>query len=413
MPRSPTLRVRPLQRLAAHLMPMALFGLLAACAPVQKPPVLGFRAAGFGDMPGWHQDAVAATLPALARSCTRMLARPANGGLDGFDRYGRPADWMSFCAALGSIRPGDDAALRILIESQLAPVVVLGDGAAQGLFTGYYEPLVRGSRRRHGAYQTPLYRQPPDLVQVDLGEFRDSLKGQRIAGRVRDGRLKPYDDRSGIEAGALAGRNLELVWLDDAADAFFLQVQGSGLVQLDDGGQMRVGFAAQNGHSYLAIGRVLIERGVLTRETVSLQTIRAWLAAHPAEAPALMRQNPSYVFFRELPKPKDDSDGPPGAEGVALLPGRSMAVDRRHFALGLPLWIDTTRPALQPGATDMPLQRLMVAQDTGGAITGGVRGDVFWGHGAEAEALAGRMKQPGRLWLLLPKAVAARLTAIS
>lgn len=388
-----------------------LFGLLAACAAERKPLPLAFRPAGFADLPGWQADAPAAALPALARSCARMLARPADRGLDGFDRYGTPADWRPFCTALGSLKPGDDAALRALAERELAPVAVLGEDAAQGLFTGYYEPLVHGSRRRHGAYQVPLYRQPADLVQVDLGEFRDSLKGQRIAGRVRDGRLKPYDDRAAIEAGALAGRDLELVWLDDAADAFFLQVQGSGLVQLDDGSQMRVGFAAQNGHAYVAVGRVLIARGEIAREDVSLQTIRAWLAAHPAEAPALLRENPSYVFFRELPKPQDDSDGPPGAQGVALLPGRSLAVDRSHFALGLPVWLDTTQPALQPGAAEKPLRRLMVAQDTGGAIRGGVRGDVFWGHGDEAEALAGRMKQPGRWWLLLPKPVAARLLA--
>lgn len=392
---------------------VVLLALLAACAETPKPPELSFRPAGFAALPGWQQDAAAAALPALARSCGKIVNRPADRGLDGFAQYGTPDDWRPFCTALAALRPGDDAGLRALVEAQLQPVAVLGDGSAQGLFTGYYEPLVRGSRKRHGAYQIPLYRQPPDLVQVDLGDFRDSLKGQRIAGRVRDGRLKPYDDRSGIEAGALAGRNLELVWLDDAADAFFLQVQGSGLVQLDDGGQMRVGFAAQNGHPYVAIGRVLIARGEIERDKVSLQTIRAWLAAHPAEAPALLRENPSYVFFRELPKPKDDSDGPPGAEGVALLPGRSLAVDRKHFALGVPLWLDTTQPAVQAGGADMPLQRLMVAQDTGGAITGGVRGDVFWGHGAAAEALAGRMKQPGRLWLLLPKAVAAKLTALS
>lgn len=391
----------------------ALLLLLAACAVAPKPPALSFRAAGFADLPGWQQDASAAALPALARSCAKMLARPADKGLDGFAQYGTPDDWRPFCTALGALRPGDDAALRALAQAQLQPVAVLGDGMPQGLFTGYYEPLVRGSRTRHGPYQTPLYRQPPDLVQVDLGEFRDSLKGQRIAGRVQGGRLKPYDDRNTIETGALAGRHLELVWLDSAADAFFLQVQGSGLVQLDDGGQMRVGFAAQNGHPYVAIGRVLIARGEIAREDVSLQTIRAWLAAHPDQAPALMRENPSYVFFRELPKPQDDSDGPLGAEGVALLPGRSLAVDRKHFALGLPVWLDSTRPALAEGGSETPLRRLLVAQDTGGAITGGVRGDVFWGHGAEAEALAGRMKQPGRLWLLLPKAVAAKLAATS
>lgn len=387
--------------------------LLFGCAPKEEAPPLAFRAAAFADLPGYAADRVSETLPALQRSCVRLMARPADRPLDGFDRYGTGADWRPFCDALAALPPGDDAALRRLVEAQLQPVAVIGDGKAEGLFTGYYEPLVRGSRQPKPPHTVPLYRQPPDLVQVDLGEFRDSLKGQRIAGRVRDGRLRPYEDRSQIDAGALQGKKLELVWLDDAADAFFLQVQGSGLVQLDDGRQMRVGFAAQNGHPYVAVGRVLIDRGQIAREDVSLQTIRAWLRANPDAAPELLRQNPSYVFFRELPAPKDDADGPQGAQGVALLPGRSLAVDRSHHAMGLPLWLAASQPAALPPHGDQPLQRLMVAQDTGGAIRGGVRGDVFWGHGPEAEAVAGRMKHPGRIWLLLPKAVAAKLTATS
>lgn len=393
---------------------LALLCLLtaAACAPKAPPPAIAFQAAGFADLPGYRADRVAEALPALTRSCARMTPRNERG-LDSHDRYGSGNDWKPFCTALGNLPPGDDAALRRLVESELQPVAVIGDGKAEGLFTGYYEPLVRGSRQKQGGYTVPLYRQPPDLVQVDLGEFRDSLKGQRIAGRVRDGRLRPYEDRGQIEAGALSNRNLELVWLDDASDAFFLQVQGSGLVQLDSGQKLRVGFAAQNGHPYVAIGRVMIDRGALPREDVSMQAIRGWLRANPTAAPELLRQNPSYVFFRELPAPKDDLDGPPGAQGVALVPGRSLAVDRSHFALGLPLWVAATRPAETGAAEAVPFQRLMVAQDTGGAIRGAVRGDVFWGAGAQAENIAGRMKHPGRAWLLLPKAVAVKLVAQS
>lgn len=390
--------------------------LLAACGPkplpeAPKPPALTFQPASFADLPGYGADRISEALPALSRSCARMVPRGARA-LDNYDRYGTGNDWQPFCAALAQLPQGDDPGLRRLIEAELQPVLVIGDGKAEGLFTGYYEPLVRGSRRKQGAYAMPLYRQPPDLVQVDLGEFRDSLKGQRIAGRVRDGRLRPYDDRGAIDAGALANKNLEMVWLDDASDAFFLQVQGSGLVQLDTGEKTRVGFAAQNGHPYVAIGRVMIARGTLSREDVSMQAIRAWLRANPDAAPELLRQNPSYVFFRELPPPKDDLDGPPGAQGVALVPGRSLAVDRSHHALGLPLWLDAKQPAAN-GSGDALLQRLMVAQDTGGAIRGAVRGDVFWGAGAQAESVAGRMKHPGRFWLLLPKSVAAKLSAIS
>jgi len=388
---------------------------VAACGPKAPPPPAGpplsFRAASFAELPGYAADRVSDALPALLRSCPRMVARNERG-LDSYDRYGTGNDWKAFCGQAAQLSPGDDAGLRRLVEAELQPVAVIGEGKAEGLFTGYYEPLVRGSRSRTGPYTTPLYRQPPDLVQVDLGEFRDSLKGQRIAGRVRDGRLRPYEDRGQIDAGALANKNLEMVWLDDAADAFFLQVQGSGLVQLDTGNRIRVGFAAQNGHPYVAIGRVMIDRGTLPREDVSMQAIRGWLRANPDAAPELLRQNPSYVFFRELPPPKDELDGPPGAQGVALVPGRSLAVDRSHHALGLPLWLDTAQPAIS-GSGETALQRLMVAQDTGGAIRGAVRGDVFWGAGANAESVAGRMKHPGRFWLLLPKNVAAKLTALS
>jgi membrane-bound lytic murein transglycosylase A len=400
--------------LAALVLLIAPVALLGACAPKPPPapPAIAFQPAAFADLPGYGADRLAEALPALSRSCARMTPRNERG-LDSHDRYGTGNDWKPFCTALAALPQGDDAGLRRLIENELRPVAVIGDGKPEGLFTGYYEPLVRGSRQKQGRYTVPLYRQPPDLVQVDLGEFRDSLKGQRIAGRVRDGRLRPYEDRGQIEAGALNNKNLELVWLDDASDAFFLQVQGSGLVQLDSGAKTRVGFAAQNGHPYVAVGRVMIDRGTLTREDVSMQAIRAWLRANPTAAPELLRQNPSYVFFRELPAPKDDLDGPPGAQGVALVPGRSLAVDRSHFALGLPLWVAATRPAETGAAEAVPFQRLMVAQDTGGAIRGAVRGDVFWGAGAQAENIAGRMKHPGRTWLLLPKAVAAKLLATS
>lgn len=386
---------------------------MAGCAPeVQPPPpAIAFRAASFAELPGYAADCVSQALPALSRSCSLMLLR-ADRALDGFDCYGSGNDWKSFCTSLAALPSGDDGALRCLIEAELQPVAVIGDGKAEGLFTGYYEPLVHGSRQKQGSYTVPLYRQPPDLVQVNLGEFCNSLKGQHIAGRVCDGRLHPYDDRSAIYAGVLANKNLELVWLNDAVDAFFLQVQGSGLVQLETGVKFRVGFAAKNGYPYVPIGRVMIERGLLSsNQDVSMQAIRAWLHANPEATPELLCQNPSYVFFRELPAPKDDIDGPPGAQGVALVPGRSLAVDRSHFALGLPVWIDAQQPALPAG--DQPFQRLMVAQDTGSAIRGAIRGDVFWGAGLEAQNIAGRMKHPGRMWLLLPKAVAEKLTSMS
>ncbi|MBP7062950.1 MltA domain-containing protein [Ferrovibrio sp.] len=401
---------------------LALALLAASCAPrvpqqqqpgaapePPKAPAIAFAPASFADLPGWQGDRLTEALPAIAASCPRILAQAGKSGPDGFAVYGRPEEWRPFCDAVARLKPADEASLRRLIEAELQPVAVLGDGKAEGLFTGYYEPSLKGSRQRRPGYDVPLYRLPPDLVQVDLGQFRPEWRGQRTAGRVENGFLRPYDDRTGIEAGKLAGRGLELAWAADPVAAFFLQIQGSGRIELAEGGVMRVGFAGQNGHAYTAIGRVLIERGIMNRDEVSMPALQAWLKANPAEAPALLRENRAYIFFRELPAPAQAGDGPPGAQGLALKPGRSLAVDRSHVALGLPLWLAASYPAAQPPHADLPLNRLMVAQDTGGAIRGGVRGDVFWGHGAAAEAIAGRMKHPGRYWFLLPRSVAARL----
>jgi membrane-bound lytic murein transglycosylase A len=314
---------------------------------------------------------------------------------------GTVADWLPLCdRAEASANAADPQALRALATELLRPVEVSNGGDPAGLFTGYYEPTLRGSRTAHDRFTVPLYVRPPELVSVDLGRFRADLAGKRIAGVVDAGALVPYFDRTAIDAGALGGRGLELVWVDDPVDAFFLEIQGSGRIELDDGTRLRIGYAGQNGYPYVAIGRELVARGALAKEQVSMQSIRAWLLEHPDEAVAVMRKNASYVFFRELP-----SDGPLGSLGVPLDPGRSLAVDPLFVPLGVPVWIDTTLPPAEDGG-ERPLRRLVVAQDTGGAIQGPVRGDVFWGGGDEAADLAGRMRQPGRLWLLLPRTVA-------
>ncbi len=252
-------------------------------------------------------------------------------------------------------------------------------------------------------YDVPLYRRPPDLVTAKLGRFRADLVGLSVVGRVEDGALGPYPDRVEIEDGALAGQGLEFLWVDDPVDAFFLQVQGSGRVLLPDGSTLRVAFAASNGRTFYAIGRALIEDDKIPRDQVSMQSIRDWLRANPETARAYMRRNPRYIFFRTI-----EGDGPVGAQGVALTAGRSLAVDPHHLALGLPLWLDTTLPG---GAG--PLRRLMVTQDTGGAIKGPVRGDFYWGSGEAALAQAGRMKERGVYYILLPRSVAKRRDSTS
>jgi membrane-bound lytic murein transglycosylase A len=381
---------------------------LAACA-VQPPPAaqapapaLALTAVPFSAVPGWGEDHLSATIPPLRRECTKLASMPADAVLGGEGaaarRGGTAGQWRALCAAAAAIPAGDDAAARAMLERELQPYAISDNGRTQGLFTGYYDPQVDGATARGGRYQTPLLRRPQDLVQADLGAFATDLTGRSIFGRVAGNQLVPYYDRAQIEHGALASQHLALLFLADAIDAFFLEVQGSGRVRLPDGRIVRVTYDGQNGRPYLPIGRKLIERGELTREAVSLQTIRAWLVAHPDQAPALMDANPSYVFFTMLPNTPPDQ-GPPGALGVALTPDRSLAVDQRFVPMGAPVFVATSNPL--DGAA---WRHLLLAQDRGGAIKGPVRGDIFFGWGAEAEAMAGRMKQPGTAYLLLPRA---------
>jgi membrane-bound lytic murein transglycosylase A len=391
-----------LRALAAILLAAAT---LASCAP--KPPLpdrLTLAATGFAQLPGWHEDAQGEAIAALRRSCDAFAKLADDAPIGPAGVAGKAVDWRAPCAAAAQVDPADADAARRFFESAFTPFAAANNDERTGLFTGYYEAELHGSRQREGKFTTPLLKRPPDLVMVELGLFRPAWRGERIAGRVEAGQLKPYASRAEIERGALAQKKLELFWVDDPVDAFFLQIQGSGRVVLTDGSVVQLGYDGQNGQTYVPIGRLLADRGLLPREDVSMQSIRTWLAAHPNDAAGLMNENPSYVFFREL-----HGDGPLGAEGVVLTPGRSLAVDRGFIALGAPIWLDAPDPAEAGGR----LRRLVVAQDTGGAIRGPVRGDVFWGYGAAAAERAGKMKDRGSYYLLLPNAVAARRNAQS
>jgi membrane-bound lytic murein transglycosylase A len=357
--------------------------------------------AAFQDLPGWRDDALEAALPALLRSCRRIGALADGDPVSGQAFAGKASDWRQACAAAAGLPPGDREAVRRFFETRFRPWSARNHRNPLGLFTGYYEPLLHGSRKRHGRYTVPIYGRPPELVMVDLGRFRDELKGKRIAGQVEKGALVPYPDRREIDGGALAGRRLEIAWVDDPVEAFFLQIQGSGRIALAEGGEMRIGYAAQNGRPYASIGKELIDRGALPREAVSMPTIREWLKGHPGQTRPVLEKNPSYVFFQEM-----KGEGPMGAEGVPLTPGRSLAVDLKYMPLGVPVWISGGMPGLTERQPERKLHRLLVAQDTGGAIRGPVRGDVFFGFGPEAESVAGRMKHRGKLWVMLPKELA-------
>lgn len=371
--------------------------LLVAVLLLPRPAGVVLEPVAFASLGDWERDDHEAALASFLKSCEKL------GTLDPTAVYGAgPAtrsgkDWLDACAAAKTVSAGDDAA-RQFFEARFTPYRVHEDGKTKGLLTGYYEPELRGSLTRKPPYLTPLYMRPPDLVTVSLGRFLPDLNGRTIAGAVKDGRLVPFASRADIAGGALDGHDLELLWVDDPVDAFFLEIQGSGRVALDDGQVVRVGYAGKNGRPYTSIGRVLIGRGEVAPEAMSMPALRGWLHGNPDAAEALLHENHSYVFFRLL-----DGEGPLGSQGVALTPGRSLAVDRQVWPLGMPVWIDGRLPGEVAGP-GVPLRRLVVAQDTGGAITGALRGDLFWGPGKRAEALAGHMKDKARFTVLLPGA---------
>jgi len=377
--------------------------LLSACAaqpesrrPAKTGPAI--TPISFAQLPGWQEDNQRAALNTFLKSCNRIIRLAPNYKMPPFQIAGYAGHWQDAChAAVGA---GENAAsARQYFEAWFRPYAITNGGAANGLFTGYFEPELNGSLRRSTRFTVPLYQKPPDLVSADLGRFDGELQGRSISGRLSGNRLVPYAGRGEIEKGALAGKQLELLWVEDPIEAFFLHIQGSGRVVLESGDVIRVGFDGKNGRPYHAIGHDLVAMGAIPEEQMSLQAIRRWLQANPAQAQAVMNRNASYVFFRRIIGP-----GPVGAEGVPLTPGRSLAIDRKHLPLSAPLWLDTVHP-LSPAS---PLRRLVVAQDTGGAITGPVRGDLFWGAGAQAREAAGHMKSPGRLYILLPKVIQPR-----
>jgi membrane-bound lytic murein transglycosylase A len=323
-----------------------------------------------------------AALTAFRLSCPALLRRTDQSGLT------QNGDWAGACAAAKSWA---DADAGNFFATQLAAVQV-GDG--QAFATGYYEPEIAGSRTRQPGYDTPVYKRPPDLVEGDLGDFYPDLKGRKLRGKVENGKLTPYPDRGQIEDGALKGRSLEIGWAADPIEFFFLQVQGSGRLRLPDGQVMRIGYDGQNGREYVGIGKLMRDRGLLGPGQLSMQGVMAWLRANPAEGDAIMRENKSFVFFREL-----TGAGPIGAMGVAVAGRVSVAADPAFVPLGAPLILQLDRPEASG---------LWVAQDTGGAIKGANRFDTFWGAGADARTIAGGMSGRGKAWLLIPKVAAAR-----
>ncbi|MBH90123.1 MAG: murein transglycosylase [Magnetovibrio sp.] len=354
----------------------------------------------FKNIVGWNGDRHDQALAAFLRSCVKIRKNPSRSVFGSISEIS--GDWLKTCNTASSLPLDRPDLARHFFETRFQPFLATASGQPEGLFTGYFEMELRGSWLRKKSYTTPIYGRPPELVEADLGAFRDDYKGKRLLGKIIAGKFVPFADRAEIEAGALSGRGLELIWVDSLIDAFFLHIQGSGRVLMDDGTIIRIGYASGNGHVYNSIGKELIKIGELRPERVSMQAIRTWLENHTEQASKIMQKNRSFIFFRiisDATKSLDESQGPIGAQGVLLTPGRSLAVDRNFIPLGIPIWLDTTDP-INLGE---PLRRLVIAQDTGSAIKGPVRGDLFWGFGSLAAAKAGLMKQKGRYFLLLPK----------
>ncbi|WP_370653915.1 murein transglycosylase A [Undibacterium sp.] len=340
-----------------------------------------YKPVSFAALPGWQQDQLTEVWPAFTASCSALRNKP---------------EWKEPCSIAKEVDAKDTAAIRSFFEAFFTPHQIINpDGSSEGLVTGYYEPLLRGSRQRGGAYQTPLYRTPPDLLTIDLASVYPELKNMRLRGRLVGNKIVPYASRADMLP-AVAGK--ELLWVDDAIDAFFLQIQGSGRVYLAESNEtVRLAYADQNGYPYKSIGRYLVDKGELKLEQASAQGIKEWLGNNPARQDELLNTNPSVVFFKEE-KIINPAIGPKGALGVPLTGQRSIAIDAQYLPLGAPVFLVTTQPN-----SSTSLQRLMMAQDTGGAIRGAVRADFFWGFGSEAGEFAGRMKQKGTMWILLPK----------
>ena len=349
-------------------------------SPSEAVPPVVLKPTGWNSLTGWEDDDIEPAWEAFLRSCAVLKNKPL---------------WQGTCMEAESMQAPDSVALRQFIESRFVPHQVLNpDGGVEGLITGYYEPLLKGSRKPSKRFRYPLYTTPDELLVIDLAEVYPELKNLRLRGRLQGRKVVPYYSRAEIESNGGQLRGKELLWVDDEIDLFFLQIQGSGRVELENGEIVRIGYSDQNGHPYKSVGRLLVERGEMPLEKASMQGIKAWAQKNPRKLAELLNQNSSFVFFRELPA---NVSGPSGSLGIPLTPGRSLAVDPRAVPQGAPVFLATTWPN-----TDKRLNRLMVAQDTGGAIKGNVRADFFWGFGPEAANQAGKMRQPGKMWVLMP-----------
>ncbi|MBA2710595.1 MAG: murein transglycosylase A [Tatlockia sp.] len=365
--------------------------------PPQIPPI-SMQQKTFAQLPGWGSTKVKKSLLAFQISCKTFLRQDPEQPVGSEYIDLKAKDWQPACREALSINPISETLARKFFQQWFTPVEFNDKEPVPGLFTGYYMALLHGSKIKTKEYNVPIYGTPSDLLTINLELFDPNLKNRRVIGRLVNNQVIPFHTRAEINKGAINKTAPVLVWVNSRIDRLFLEIQGSGTVQLTDGTNMYLGYAAQNGAPYTAIAKVLIDQGVMTRDNASMQHIKRYLEAHPDQMDKVLNQNRSFVFFHALQR-----EEALGAQGVALTPGYSLAVDRKWIPLGAPLWLHTTRPSNQNPDQEKSLHRLMIAQDTGGAIRGLVRGDVYWGAGERATFIAGHMKNRGHYWLLLPR----------
>lgn len=363
-----------------------------------------FRPVSFEELPGWNKAELKKSLETFQTSCRAFIKQDPDRAVGTQDIDLQAKDWQPACRAALKINPATKKSAKLFFQQWFSPVEFYDVKPVKGLFTGYYMPLIKGSYSKTDEFSVPLYEVPDNLVSVDLSLFLPELKNRRIVGRISNNKLVPYYNREQINHGAIANNAKVLVWIHSPIDRLFLEIQGSGIIEVEDGKRIFVGYDAENGAPYTAVAGILIKRGIMTKHNASMQAIKRYLEAHPKEMNKVINKNKSFVFFRKL-----SMEAAQGAQGVALTPGYSMAIDKQWIPMGAPLWLSTTRPDDNNPDVNKPMQRLMIAQDTGGAIRGKVRGDVFWGGGDKATMIAGHMKNEGHYWLLIPKHALSRL----
>ncbi|MBA2649705.1 MAG: murein transglycosylase A [Legionella sp.] len=361
-------------------------------------PKIQFKQASFAQLPNWHATEMNTSFKAFQISCGAFIKQDPDKQVGTEVIPLRIKDWLPACNEALKINSVNEAQAKSFFEKWFVPVEFYDKGQVEGLFTGYYMPLLKGSLTPTPEFNVPIYETPRDMIHVDVNLFLPHLKMKPLIGRIHNAKLIPYYTREDINKGAIKDTAKVLVWIHSPVDRIFLEIEGSGIIELQDKTKIYIGYSSQNGLPYRSIVGVLIKEGIMSKENASMQGIKNYLESHPKEMDNILNQNKSFVFFQKL-----NTKAAYGTQGVPLTPEYSLAVDLKWIPLGMPLWLNTSNPTMEDQDKNEPLNRLMIAQDSGGAIKGKVRADVYWGSSEKATIMGGHMKNKGYYWLLIPR----------